>query len=78
VHVPSLYYLVNPASKIIEFFTIISGGFLNAAKSILKWVSVRIFKISKRFHTSERKLEFPFFFSPEQGTKNVKIIGTFL
>ncbi len=33
----------------------ITGGFLNAATSILKRVSVRIFKISKCFHRSKQK-----------------------
>jgi hypothetical protein len=34
----------------------ITGGFLNAATSILKRVSVRIFKISKCFHKSKQKI----------------------
>jgi hypothetical protein len=38
----------------------IKGSFLNAATSILKRVSVRIFKTGKCFHRSQQKLEFTF------------------
>jgi hypothetical protein len=71
---------INIETRFNFFFTIISapaygtiyritGSFLNAATSILKRVSVRIFKIHKCFHRSKQKLEFPF--SPEQGTKKI-------
>jgi hypothetical protein len=65
----SAHVILKPASKFLNFSPSspangtmyrIPGGFLNAATSILKVVSVRIFKISKCFHGSKQKLEFPF------------------
>jgi hypothetical protein len=49
----------SPSSPAYGTIYRIAGGFLNAAKSILKRVSVRIFKISKSFHRSKQKLEIP-------------------
>jgi hypothetical protein len=53
----------------------ITGGFLNAATSILKRVSVRIFKISKCFHRCKKKLES--IFSKTRQQKNLKTNGAY-
>ncbi len=51
---------LSPSSPAYGTIYRITGVFLNAATSILKRVSVRIFKISKCIHRSKQKLEFPF------------------
>jgi hypothetical protein len=70
LHVKSITgTLPKPSSNYFKFFTIISalraiyritGNFLNAATSILKRLSVRIFKIITCFYRSKQKFEFPF------------------
>jgi hypothetical protein len=62
--------ILKPASNFFLNFSIsspaygtiyrITGGFLNAATSSLKRDSLRIFELSKSFHRSKPKLEFPF------------------
>ncbi len=54
------FFNFSPSSPAYGRVYRITDGFLNAATSILKRVSVRIFKISKCFLRSKQKLEFPF------------------
>jgi hypothetical protein len=51
-------YTYSPPASWPAYRTIyrVTGGFLNAARSILKRVSVRIFRISKWCHRSKPKL----------------------
>jgi hypothetical protein len=51
----------------------ITGSFLNAATSILKRVTGRIFKVGKYFHSSKPK--YYLLFSPARQQQDVKTIG---
>ncbi len=53
----------------------ITGGFLNAATSTLKRVSVRIFKISKCFHRSKQIINFYFLYN--KALKNLETISAY-
>jgi hypothetical protein len=55
----------------------ITAGFLNAATSVLKRVSVRIFKISKCCHRSKQNVYF-YFFSMTRHQNNLKTIGEYI
>ncbi len=66
----NIFFTFSPSSPAYGTIYRVTGGFLTAETSILKRISVRIFKISKCFHRSKQKLKFPF--SLQQGIKKFK------